>query len=142
MIIKFNEWVFFRELDFNEESAVVKTLYHGSTLDHVESIMSRGVIHQIRDWSVNEFWATDDLNKAKIFAHVQSDVENVNDPPPLGVFKFDLPLAVIKIIKREGMLFIPEPGVYEFNVNSFTMLNEYMTNRKIIPIKAHSYAMA
>lgn len=141
-MINFTEWVFYRELEFNENTNIVKTLYHGSTMEHVQSIMNRGVLNQLRDWSVNEFWATNDLSKAKVMAHVQSDVEDVQNPPPLGVFKFDIPLKVLKIIKREGMLYTPEPGIYEFGVKSFHLLNNYMSNKIVIPIKANDFSMS
>jgi hypothetical protein len=58
------------------------------------------------------------------------------DSPPAACFEFDLPESVLLVIlqmnppaaKHHG------PNDYEFLPASFGLLNQYMTQRKVVPV--------
>jgi len=144
-MLSFKEWTIKREFATFNEAVDIETitLYHGSTLVHVQNIIKNG-IRSPEEYGVSEFWATTDANKAKMFAQVQTDVEDIYNPPPLGVFSFDIPKAVMKILKRNNGYYSPEPGIYEFGPGSFEHLNEYARNKRVqefkMPVQQPAFA--
>lgn len=134
-MITFSEWISYREILCEAFVADYKTLYHGSTLENVKNILNLGVQSQATERGVNEFWVTPDLQKAKIFAQVQSEVEDILSPPPLGVFKFDMPIVVLKSFVKEGSMVVMAKGEYEIRSTAFGRLNEFAKNKSIIALK-------
>jgi hypothetical protein len=77
-----------------------------------------------------EFWATSDHHRAEWFglSHPNS--------PPAACFEFDLPEAELLVVLRMDPPAVIRhlPNDYEFLPNSHALLNQHMTNRRVVPV--------
>jgi hypothetical protein len=107
-------------------------LHHGTDETSANDLLQNGVDqqHAAACNGSGEFWATTDHGRAEWFAlsHPSS--------PPAACFEFELPESVLQVILQlnpPGAIY-NAPDDYEFLASSHAMLNQHMTNERVVPI--------
>ena len=106
--------------------------HHGTDLASATDLLVNGVSQQhAAAWNGSgEFWATTDHDRAEWFA-----LSHPNSPPA-ACYEFDLPESVLLAMLNSTPPTVrnPLPGDFEFLPTGFGLLNQHMTNRRMLPL--------